>query len=172
MTTGADVVPPAGFIAFCAAHLDQCQGTPGLPAAIAFTAQRQAELAAVQNRVNRTVRPRAEPANAWDYPVDGTGDCNRFALAKQRALLALGWPRAALLLATALTEHGEGHLVLVAHTDRGDYVLDNRIDQVVDWTALPYRWLARQSGKNPALWVAIAGRRVAAAAAGVQRTLR
>ena len=78
-------------------------------------------------------------------------------LEKRRELMALGWPRQALLLTTALTERGEGHMVLVVRTSGGDLVLDNRVRWVVDWRDLPYQWLSRQSAANPALWVAIGG---------------
>lgn len=83
------------------------------------------------------------------------GDCNNYALEKRRELIALGWPRAALLLAAAVTETGEGHLVLVARTGEGDLVLDNRLASTVDWDRLPYRWASRQSEVSAALWVSI-----------------
>jgi predicted transglutaminase-like cysteine proteinase len=154
MATGAAVVPPAGFIGFCARHLSECSGAR-TPVVVALTPERRHELEAVQAEVNASIRPREDPAHVWDYPADGTGDCNKFALAKRRALIALGWPREALLLTAALTEGGEGHLVLLVRTDAGDLVLDNRLAPVVDWTRLPYRWLSRQSARNPALWVGI-----------------
>jgi len=91
----------------------------------------------------------------WQYPTDGAGDCNSYVLAKQQALLALGWPRSALLMAAAWTETHEGHLVLVARTTSGDLVLDNRVPEVVDWKTLPYQWISRQSSSSPMIWLAI-----------------
>ena len=155
MATGAAAVPPVGFIGFCVRHLQECVGTSPAPVVVALTPERRRQLDAVQAEVNGSIRPRENPAHVWDYPTDGTGDCNKFALAKRRALIALGWPREALLLTAALTEDGEGHLVLVVRTDAGDLVLDNRLAPVVDWTRLPYHWLARQSERNPTLWVSI-----------------
>jgi predicted transglutaminase-like cysteine proteinase len=155
MATGAAVVPPVGFIGFCARYLQECSGGAASTVVVALTSERRQQLDTVQAEVNDSIRPRENPAHVWDYPTDGTGDCNKFALAKRRALIALGWPREALLLTAALTEGGEGHLVLVARTDAGDLVLDNRLAPVVDWTRLPYRWLSRQSERNPALWVSI-----------------
>lgn len=160
MATGAPVVPPAGFIGFCAHYLQECVGSSPAPAPLALTPERRRQLEAVQAEINRAIRPREDPAHVWDYPVDGTGDCNRYALAKRRALIELGWPRAALLLAVAFTETGEGHLVLVARTSEGDLVLDNRAAEVVDWRRLPYRWISRQSPQRPTEWVRILDRPV------------
>ena len=132
---------------------------------VELTSQRLRPLETVQAAMNSSIRPREDPSHTWDYPTYGTGDCNRFALAKRRALLAQGWPREAVLLATAITETGEGHLVVVARTDRGDLVLDNRLAPVVDWTALPYRWISMQSAESPTRWLGILSRPVATAAA-------
>ncbi len=155
MATGAPAVPPAGFIGFCVRHFQECTGASPAPAVVELTAERRRELDDVQAAANRSIRPREDPAHVWDYPVDGTGDCNKFALAKRRALVELGWPRDALLLTAALTEQGEGHLVLVARTSAGDLVLDNRQAPVVEWSRLPYHWLSRQSERSPTQWLSI-----------------
>jgi predicted transglutaminase-like cysteine proteinase len=60
-----------------------------------------------------------------------------------------------VLLAAAMTETGEGHLVLVVSTGQGEFVLDNRQTDVVEWSRLPYRWLSRQSQVNPASWLSV-----------------
>ena len=166
MSTGAPVVPPAGFIGFCVKHVEVCVGAEAAPAApVPLTWRRARELEDVQMRVNGRIAPRAMPVSAWDYPTDGTGDCNRYALEKQRELQERGWPRDALLLAVAITERGEGHLVLVVTTDEGDFVLDNRYARVRPWEAMPYRWIARQSRQRAAEWVGLAGAPVQVAAA-------
>jgi predicted transglutaminase-like cysteine proteinase len=164
MPTGALVVPPGGFIGFCAKHLPECTATGG-PAVVELDAARRQQLEAVQARVNAAIQWRDDPAHVWDYPTNGAGDCNKFALEKRRELIALGWPAGALLLTTAMTEHDEAHLVLVARTSDGDLVLDSRLAPVVDWTRLPYRWVARQSDANPSLWVDIPPAGVAVAEA-------
>jgi predicted transglutaminase-like cysteine proteinase len=155
MATGDSAIPPQGFIGFCARYLQECMASSATPVVMTLTAARRAELEKVQADTNRALRPQADPRHVWDYPTDGTADCNKFALAKRRALIELGWPREALLLTAALTERGEGHLVLVARTSEGDLVLDNRLSSVVDWRGLPYRWLSRQSESNPTEWLKI-----------------
>jgi predicted transglutaminase-like cysteine proteinase len=166
MPTGSLVTPPGGFLGFCARHLTECTGTAANPAVMPLSPSRRHELDDVQARVNAAISWRDDPQHVWDYPTDHQGDCNKFALEKRRELIALGWPRDALLLTTALTEQGEAHLVLVARTSAGDLVLDNRAARVVDWTRLPYRWIARQSPENPALWVDVLAAHVVTADAG------
>jgi predicted transglutaminase-like cysteine proteinase len=155
LPTGAAAVPPAGFLGFCVKHLQDCIAKAQEPASVELTDARRRMLEDVQNDINTSVRPRVDPTHTWDYPTDGTGDCNKYALAKRRDLVAMGWPKNTLLLATATTEGGEGHLVLVARTDRGDLVLDNRVSHVVDWSALPYHWISLQSQQSPLRWVSI-----------------
>ena len=157
MPTGPDVIPPAGFIGFCVKHLAECTGSSQNVAVMELTEERERQLDNVQADINREIEPTEDPAHSWDYPTNGQGDCNKFALEKRRELIELGWPREALLLTTAITERGEGHLVLVARTSQGDLVLDNRVASVMDWQRLPYRWVSRQSEKRPTEWVSIRG---------------
>jgi len=53
----------------------------------------------------------------------------------------------------------EGHTILTAKTDRGDFVLDNLADQVRPWDVTGYNFLKRQSQQNPNIWVSINARR-------------
>jgi len=155
MATGVPVVAPRGFIGFCLKYQPECEARSSQPAAVELTEERTQQLEFAQAKVNRLVRPRANPDHVWDYPTDGYGDCNNYAIAKRAELIALGWPRAALLLAAATTEDGEGHLVLVVVTSKGDLVLDNRQIHTVEWRDLPYRWLSRQNPRDLAEWVSI-----------------
>src|SRR5690242_10825529 len=125
--TGAAAIPPKGFLGFCAKHLQECRGSTPNAAAAELSQEHWRDLWVIQNKVNREIAPREEPTHVWDYATDGYGDCNKFALAKRRELIERGWPREAVLLATARTETGEGHLVVVAHTTSGDFVLDSRV---------------------------------------------
>lgn len=114
-------------------------------------------LATVNARVNRDLRPQADAgsADAWSLPLRdgvGAGDCEDYALEKVQALLARGLPRSALNLALATTEAGERHAVLVVSTRSGDFVLDNRTDEVRRWDQVPYRWGARQVAGQPFVW--------------------
>jgi predicted transglutaminase-like cysteine proteinase len=163
MATGAPAVPPAGFLGFCVKHLPDCIAKPREAAVVELSDANRRTLEAVQYNINTSIRPREDPSHTWEYPTDGTGDCNKYALAKRRDLIAQGLPRDALLLATAVTERGEGHLVLVVHTDKGDMELDNRLPQVVDWSTLPYRWVSVQSQQSPVRWMSVLSRPIATA---------
>ena len=52
-------------------------------------------------------------------------------------------------------ERGEGHAVLTVRTSAGDFILDNKVDEVRIWNEAPYRFLERQSSLNPPFWVEI-----------------
>lgn len=155
LPTGAPVVPPAGFLGFCMHHLRECAGRTHTARPVAMTTAKWRQIDEVQGEVNAAIRPREMNPRVWDYATNGAGDCNTFALTKQRELIELGWPKEDLLLVTAVTERGEGHLALVAHTDQGDLVLDNRVTHVVDWRRLPYRWISIQSPESPTKWLSI-----------------
>jgi len=84
-----------------------------------------------------------------------TGDCEDYVLEKRRHLITMGWPRSSLLLTAARIENEQKHLVLVAVTDKGDFILDNRSAPVRNWRSLNYRWLGRQSRFHESEWVAL-----------------
>jgi predicted transglutaminase-like cysteine proteinase len=127
------------------------------PCRVASTKAREAELGHIQQLVNTSVRFRNEPKDVW-RPAELSGDCEDIAIRKLQMLTRdFGWPRGALTLATCRAETGQRHAVLLAHTARGVYVLDNRRPAVLPWRALPYRWQAREEPGSPfALWRAIA----------------
>jgi predicted transglutaminase-like cysteine proteinase len=155
ITTGKDVIPPSGFIAFCVRHYEECLATAPHPKTVQMTEARRFELETVQTSVNAQIAPEENPSHLWEYASNGSGDCNTYALTKRQALIRSGWPEEALLLAAAHDELGEGHLLLIAHTDAGDFALDNRLRHVVDWLALPYRWVSIQSQTSAGRWVRV-----------------
>ena len=67
--------------------------------------------------------------------------------------MAKGWPVSALLMTVVRDEKGEGHAVLTARTVQGDYILDNKIEDVRMWNKTPYQFVMRQSYLNPKVWV-------------------
>jgi predicted transglutaminase-like cysteine proteinase len=48
-------------------------------------------------------------------------------LLKRKMLIDAGWPREALLITVVRDKKGEGHAVLTVKTDKGEFVLDNRM---------------------------------------------
>jgi predicted transglutaminase-like cysteine proteinase len=115
----------------------------------------------INQRVNRAIEPITDKmqyakSEFWTVPKSlAKGDCEDYALMKQQELFDLGIPHHDLLIAVALDETSNGHAVLVAVTDEGDFVLDNRRDEILIWHEAGYRYLKRQSRKNQRHWLAI-----------------
>src|SRR5438309_10872017 len=83
MSTGAAAVAPRGFIGFCLKYLPECKAPSGQLEPVELTDERYHQLEFAQAKVNRLIRPRANPDHVWDYPTDGYGDCNNYAIAKR-----------------------------------------------------------------------------------------
>jgi predicted transglutaminase-like cysteine proteinase len=120
--------------------------------------------ARVNSRVNREIKPVPDRqhfgrVNVWVYPTDGKGDCKAYALVKQRKLIAAGFPREALLITVVWTKENQGHAVLMARTNKGDYILDNLSPRVLLWTETTHDYVKRQSVSDPNAWVYIDGYR-------------
>lgn len=155
MPLGAETAPPSGYVAFCARQPQDCR-TNGRAAVPRLTQTLWAELIEVNDRINAAIRPGEDyrlfgQLDYWTYP-DGAGDCEDYALAKRRELLARGLPAESLLLAVVQSPSTGRHAVLIAVTDRGDFVLDSVVPQVMAWHAAPYRWISRQSAHDTMVW--------------------
>lgn len=145
---------PIAYIRFCLTNEGQCRVDSGL-AVLTLTADVWRQLQEVNNAINARISPDASKG-AFDWSVQTTlGNCNDYAVQKQKALLNLGFPKPALSLTSALTERGLGHLVVTVRTDRGDFVLDNLRPAILPWNRTGYRWLMRQSVSDPRQWVSI-----------------
>lgn len=80
------------------------------------------------------------PEKWEDITERGTGDCEDFAIAKLRDLLAEGASKEQLKLGLCTVETGEYHAVLVVTIEGEDWALDNRYPTPVRWETLPYKW--------------------------------
>ena len=161
LTAQGPARPPMGFLEFCDRYPEECRplGRAG-KATIHLDATKWDLLRQVNNYINRRVRPMTDQEiynrpEVWEYPEDNRGDCEDYVLLKKRYLEALGFPAEALLITVVLDEKGDGHAVLLAHTNRGDLVLDNRRDEVRLWRRTGYRFLMRQSRRDPGRWVSL-----------------
>lgn len=95
--------------------------------------------------------------------ADTVGDCEDYALRKLDELLLRGWPIDMLRLATAWTEGGEYHAVLVvvgALDDQGivgNWVLDNRAPDIFQpsygFNGNLYKWHTIQQTGGSRTWV-------------------
>lgn len=124
-----------------------------------MTAERWSKVYRVNSLVNARIAPVSDlelygEAEYWAYPADA-GDCEDYALLKQRYLERLGFARSALLMTVVLDEKSEGHAVLTLATDEGDYILDNRHNEIEGWQDTGYSFLKRQSQQDPRQWVSL-----------------
>ena len=152
-------LPPVGFVAFCGRNPDDCKTTSGRPVRLAMTPDRWNLLYQVNTYVNGKIAPMSDQElygepEYWAYPADA-GDCEDYLLLKRRYLAGLGFPLDALLITVVLDEKNEGHAVLTVTTDQGDYILDNRRNEILRWSDLDYTFLKRQSSRDPRLWMAL-----------------
>jgi predicted transglutaminase-like cysteine proteinase len=150
--------PPAGWVEFCAANPGECAAIPSTPRDIMLTATAFGDLVSVNRYVNDTIKPMTDlehwgTVEKWSYPDDGYGDCEDYALLKRRLLIRAGWPREALLLTVVRDRRDEGHAVLTVKTDRGEFILDNQVGEVLPWFETGYRFIKRQSQRDPNVWV-------------------
>ena len=84
---------------------------------------------------------KSEVGDDWTPITDAGDDCDSYATEKYRRLVALGWPKSALRLATCFVEDGGYHAVLLADTPDGQtWVLDHRYPRPTEFQLLPYRW--------------------------------
>jgi len=157
---GAETSVPYGWVDFCERYRNECREGGGVARDIELTDAARRRIEKINAWVNSNIAPVSDKehwgvVDEWDYPADGKGDCEDYALLKRRMLIEDGFPAPALLLTVVKDEHGDGHSILTVKTDRGDYVLDNLTGGVKPWTAAPYRFVKRQSQRSPNVWVAI-----------------
>lgn len=148
-------VEPFAHVLFCTRAPQECVGATG-PNTVELTREKKRELMDVNRRVNREISPRDDNSGAlggdeWSLAPQ-SGDCEDYAITKRHALISQGWPAASLRLAVAHTSWGEGHLVLIVRTSRGDLVLDNLTNAVRNWKKSGLRWNMIQASDNPRIW--------------------
>jgi predicted transglutaminase-like cysteine proteinase len=150
LTAGAPARPIIAWTEFCQRYPVECRVNPAEPETIALTPQTWRRIVEVNLSVNRSVRPLTDMehwgvADRWNFPDDGYGDCEDYQLLKRRMLAEAGLPRRAMRMTVVLDELNEGHAVLMLRTDRGDFVLDNKRDDVLSWDATGYIYVKRES---------------------------
>jgi predicted transglutaminase-like cysteine proteinase len=151
--------PPIGFVRFCAENAKECQGGIARTRQLAMDPERWNLLFQVNAYANGKIAPVSDQelygeAEHWTYPVDA-GDCEDYVLLKKRYLERLGFPAETLLITVVLDEKQEGHAILTVVTDQGEFILDNRRNDITRWSDTKYTFLKRQSQSDPKQWVAL-----------------
>lgn len=167
MTTAGPTNQPIGHYDFCKKpqYTAECDVNSKDTAPMPMTEQRWAELTGVNQEVNERVKAMLDDPNFnggedWDYPVNNVGDCEDYALEKRQWLLGMGWNESQLLITVVRQSNGQGHAILTARTDEGDYILDNLDMRVLRWDNVArtadningYRFLKRQAEHYTASW--------------------
>lgn len=152
-------LPPYGFVQFCEAYPRECAQQVVDDQRFPATRERIKELDDLNRLVNRSIKPATDMemygvTELWTLPKD-QGDCEDYALLKRHLLMKKGWPASSLLLTVVRDEKGEGHAVLTARTAAGDFILDNKTDEMKPWHKTPYELVMRQSYLNPRVWMSL-----------------
>jgi predicted transglutaminase-like cysteine proteinase len=152
-------LPPVGFVKFCVTNPVDCKALNDRHDRLAMSPDRWNLVYQVNNFVNDKIAPVSDEdlygeVEHWAYPTDA-GDCEDYVLLKKRYLENVGFSAEALLITVVLDEKNEGHAVLTVTTKDGDYVLDNRRNDVKRWNNTGYKFLKRQSHGNPLQWEAL-----------------
>jgi predicted transglutaminase-like cysteine proteinase len=154
---GQNMLPPFGHTVFCQTYPADCKQSRSSKL-FANTPARHAELDAVNRHVNASIAPQAEEATSsidekW-LLAPAAGNCSDYAVTKRHDLLQRGWSSSSLLLAEVTLETGEHHLILVADTEGGEFVLDNLDPNVLSLTKIKsrYYWNRIESPADPKRW--------------------
>lgn len=140
---------PPGFQMLCLLLPSECVG--GGPSEVEASGESMAALKQVNLSVNRSIRPREDGAvDAWTVGAR-SGDCEDYALTKRHNLIRAGFPASSLRLAHVKLSTGEDHVVLIANTDQGEFVLDNLTGAIKPLSQTSYRIVSIQAA-NPLHW--------------------
>jgi len=170
ISTGDATRAPIGWIEFCIEYEPECKTKPSQARDVVLSTPAWKEMERVNLWANTHIKPMTDMEHwgvveRWNYPDDGYGDCEDYVLLKRRMLMQAGWPREALLITVVRDQHGDGHAVLTAKTNRGEFVLDNQRDDIMLWSDTGYRFVKRQSQSDPNVWIALGEPRPAPATA-------
>jgi predicted transglutaminase-like cysteine proteinase len=163
--------PPIGHYEFCQTYQSECQPTSLDTGPMKLTEERWKTMLDVNYTVNTTITPMTDMEiygveERWAYPTT-VGDCEDFVLLKRKMLMNKGFSASNLLITVVLQPNGEGHAVLTVRTDRGDFILDNMRNKVMNWSETEYTYLKRQDTSNPGRWMKIQDGRATNAVGGI-----
>jgi len=160
---GEEADAPTGFVQMCQREPTLC--STSAPPDVATPEKKQRHmLAFVNGDVNGSVLQRTDydlfgTDERWQRPgkrAGAAGDCEDLALEKRERLIERGFPPSDLFFAVVYRREFGLHTVLVARTDRGDYVLDSLTGRLAPWQEAPYSWLRVPKPGDPHIWYRVA----------------
>src|SRR4029078_8156336 len=152
-------LPPIGYIEMCAREPKECQALGGKNRRLSLSPERWKLVSQVNAFVNGKIAPVSDEElygklEYWTIRT-AAGACEDYLLLKKRYLEGLGFPSSALLITVVLDEKMQGHAVPTITTEKGDFVLDNRRNEVLHWNDTGYTFVKRQSAEDPRQWVSL-----------------
>jgi predicted transglutaminase-like cysteine proteinase len=154
-----ETLPPIGFVEYCQRNPDTCLPGAGKHRRAQLSDEKWLLVRMVNAFVNGAIAPVTDEtlygtAEYWTLPADA-GDCEDVVLLKKQILESKGIPAESLRITVVLDEQGEGHAVLSLVSNRGDFILDNRRNEIRKWSDTGYTLLKRQSAQDPRRWVSL-----------------
>lgn len=161
---------PIGHVRFCEQNPEECNVTSD-GQAMQMNSQRWQELRIINVMFNSQIVPTLDTDNpenvtqavdgdhgeVWSFFHSRLGDCEDYVLTKRRELIKLGWPTSSLLIAVVRKVDGDGHAILIARTNEGDFVLDNLNNEIPLWWDTQYFFIKAQSPYYTGAWLDILG---------------
>jgi predicted transglutaminase-like cysteine proteinase len=82
---GGVTSPPIGWTEFCIEYAPECDTAPSVPRDVVLSTRALLELKRINVAVNSTIKPMTDMdhwgvVERWNYPDDGYGDCEDYAL--------------------------------------------------------------------------------------------
>jgi predicted transglutaminase-like cysteine proteinase len=159
MKQHGDAVPTRAWTEFCERLPNECAVDTTELRIVPLTEDVWETLLLVNRQVNTEIWPITDQQHwgvedRWDFPNDGSGDCEDYQLLKRKMLIDRGLPRRALRMTVVIDEENAGHAVMMVRTDRGDLILDNKRDAVLHWKQTGYTFVKRE-GQDGTAWVSL-----------------
>jgi predicted transglutaminase-like cysteine proteinase len=157
---GSETSIPYGWVDFCRRYAGECDSGATAPLDINLTPETLKQIERVDKWVNKMIVAVSDMdhwgvLDQWDYPADGKGDCEDYALLKRKLLIEEGFPRQALLMTVVKDTQNDGHAILTVKTNHGEFILDNLNDEIKPWDQTGYKFVKRQSQSNENVWVQV-----------------
>jgi predicted transglutaminase-like cysteine proteinase len=158
-TATGKTLPPIGYVEFCGRGGAECKFSGGNAQILSITSENWDQVQQVNRLVNTKIRPATDMElygvpDYWTIPTKA-GDCEDYVLLKKKYLVELGFQPEDLLITVVLDENREGHAVLTVVSNKGDFILDNRRQEILRWDQTGYIFLKRQSQEQANKWVSL-----------------
>src|SRR5215218_1696847 len=153
--------PVMAWVDLCRRHPQECAIDTAEAPVVALSPRIWQQIVSINRRVNTTITAITDlehwgVPDRWDLPTDGRGDCEDFQLLKRKLLAEAGLPRRAMRMVVVVDDEAQGHAVLMIRTDRGDFILDNKVSTVLPWHRTGYVFVKRES-EDAIGWVSLGG---------------